>query len=74
MHRGVANPDKAESLAREFLHRLQGHLKLIVANHILSRVDLDSHNLPFVPTLKPRPEALIHPFPFALKSMDVIAG
>ena len=74
MHRGVADPDKAESLAREFLHRLQGHLKLIVANHILPRVDFDSHNPPLIPVFKPRPEALIHPLAFVLESMNMIVG
>ena len=72
MHRGVANTNKAELLARKFLHRSQGHLKLIRSHHILPRIDLNGDNLPLIPAFKSRPEALIHPFPFALKSMNVI--
>ena len=74
MHRGVANADKTELFAREFLDRAQGHLQLIRAHHILPRIDLNGDNPPLIPTFKSRPEALIHPFPFALESMNMVMG
>lgn len=74
MHSGVADADKTELLAREPLHRSQGDLQLILADHILPRFDLNSHNAPLVTALELRPEALIDSFPFALESMNVISG
>ena len=73
MHRGVANTDKTESLAREFLHRSQGDLKLILTNHILPRVNFNGHNPPLIPMFKPRSKALVHPFPLVLESMNVVS-
>ena len=72
MHRGITNPDKAELFAREFLDRSQGDLKLILPNHILPRVGFNGHNPPLIPMFKPRPKALIHPFPLVLESMNAV--
>ena len=74
MHRRVANADETELLAREFLDRSQGHLQLIRSHHILARIDFNGDNLPLIPGLKLRPEALIHPFAFALESMNMVMG
>ena len=74
MHRWVANADKAELLARKLLHGSQGDLQLIRSHHILPRINLNSDNPPFIPAFESRPEALIHPFAFALKSMNVVVG
>ena len=73
MHRGVANTDKAELLARKFLHSPQGYLELVISNHILPRVNFNGHNPPLIPMFKPRSKALVHPFPLVLESMNVVS-
>ena len=73
MHRGVANTDKTESLPWKFLHRSEGDLQLILAHHILPRVDLNGDNPPLIAVLEPCPKALIDPFPPVLESLNVVS-